>query len=94
MMTHDRLRHYADRFIDFINNSPPDLDKLSSLVAPDIDTPLTYPGMPSGYIGVKKTLEKIHASLIPWSLTVLTSVIDEESSRVVYFVKSSGVQAG
>jgi hypothetical protein len=64
------------------------------MLALDLETPLTYPGAVSGFAGVKGIIEKLHGALSEYSLTVLTSVIDEQESRVVFFVKSSGVQTG
>jgi len=94
MNKREQLRQVADRFLAFINKADVDPNQLSSMIALDIETPLTYPGAVSGYAGVKGIIEKLHGSLSEYSLTVLTPVIDEQECRVVYFVKSSGVQTG
>jgi hypothetical protein len=93
-MTREQLRAFADRFLDYVNTPDCDPSKLASLVAQDLETPLTYPGAPSGYVGVKGIIEKLHAALSDYQLKLLTPVIDEHESRVVYFVKSMGVQTG
>lgn len=93
-MTREQLRAFADRFLDIVNTPGSDPNKLLNLVAEDLKTPLTYPGAPSGYDGVKGIIEKLHAALSEYHLKLLTPVIDEEEGRVVYFVKSMGVQTG
>jgi hypothetical protein len=93
-MTRELLREYAERFIALVNTPGTDPDELSSIVAKDLVTPLTYPGATSGYAGVKGVFEKLHSSLSKYSMTLLTPVIDENESRVVCFVKSAGVQTG
>jgi hypothetical protein len=93
-MAREQLRAFADRFLNYVNTPDSDPDKLTTLVAQDLITPLTYPGAPSGYVGVKGIIEKLHAALSDYSLKLVTQVIDEEECRVVYFVKSVGVQTG
>ena len=93
-MTREQLRAFADRFLDYVNTPDSDPNKLLNLVAQDLKTPLTYPGAPSGYVGVKGIIEKLHAALSEYQLKLLTPIIDEEEGRVVYFVKSMGVQTG
>lgn len=94
MNKREQLRQIADRFLAFINKSDVDPDKLATMLAMDLKTPLTYPGAVSGYEGVKGVIQKLHGALSEYSLTILTPVIDEQESRVVFFVKSTGVQTG
>jgi len=93
-MTREQLRALADRFLDYVNSPDSDPNKLLGLVAQDLKTPLTYPGAPSGYVGVKGIIEKLHAALSEYQLKLITPVIDEQECRVVFFVKSMGVQTG
>lgn len=90
----EQLRIVADRFIEFVNTPGGDPDKLSTMVALDLITPLTYPGATTGYAGVKGIVQKLHGALSDYSMKVLTSVIDEKESQVVFFVQSAGVQTG
>jgi hypothetical protein len=90
----EQLRMVADRFLEFINTPGGDPDKLSTLAALDLITPLTYPGAPTGFAGIKGTVQKLHGALSDYSMKNLTTVIDEKESRVVIFVKSTGVQTG
>jgi hypothetical protein len=90
----EQLRVLADRFIEFVNTPDIEIDKIHGFLSPDLTTPLNYPGAPSGFIGVKGIIEKLHDALSEYSLTVLTSVVDEEDCRVACFVKSSGIQTG
>jgi len=94
MNRREQLRFHADRFLAYINKSDVDPEKLSSMLAIDLVTPLTYPGAVSGFAGVKSIVEKLHSALSNYKLSILAPVIDEEECRVVFFVKSSGVQTG
>lgn len=94
MNRREQLRRVADRFLAFVNKTEIDTDKLSSVVSLDLETPLTYPGAVKGFAGVKGIIEKLHDALSDYSLSVLTPVIDEQECRVVFFVKSAGVQIG
>jgi hypothetical protein len=93
MSNRDLLISFADRFLKIIN-TPGNLDELESLFAPDVSTPLAYPNTPGGYEGIQSLLEKLHGSLTSFALTVISSAVDEKESRVVYFVKSAGIQTG
>jgi len=90
----EQLRVVADRFLDFINTPGGDPAKLSTMVSSDLVTPLTYPGATTGFEGMKGIVQKLHSALSDYSMKVLTAVIDEKESHVVYFVKSAGVQTG
>ena len=92
MSTRTQLTAYADRFLKYINT--PNLDPQSIPIAKDVVTPLAYPGMPSGYTGITGIVEKLHGALTDFSLTLESPVVDEQECRVVYFVKSKGVQSG
>ena len=95
MMTRrEQLRMVADQFLEFINVPGDDPDKLSTMVALDLITPLTYPGATTGFEGIKGIIQKLHSALSEYSMKNLTTVIDEKESRVVFFVKSAGVQTG
>jgi hypothetical protein len=95
MMTRrEQLRLIADRFLEFVNTPGGDPENLSTMVALDIITPLTYPGATTGFAGVKSVIQKLHSALSDYSMTALTAVIDEKESSVVFFVKSAGVQTG
>ena len=94
MTRREQLRVVADRLLDFINTPGGDPEKLSTMVAQDLITPLTYPGAKTGFDGVKEIVQKLHSALSDYSMKVLAPVIDEKESRVVYFVKSAGVQTG
>lgn len=93
-MTREQLRVIADRFLEYVNTPDSDPNKLPSLLSQDLKTPLTYPGSPSGYVGAKGIIEKLHSALSDYHLKLLTPVIDEQECRVVFFVKSMGVQTG
>jgi len=93
-MSRAQLHSYADRFLEIVNNPTADLEELSELLAPDVQTPLTYPNTPSGFNGIKGLIRKLHGSLTSFALTVTSEVVDEKESRVVFFVKSAGVQTG
>ena len=90
----EQLRTVADRFLQFVNTPGADPENLATMLALDLSTPLTYPGAVSGYAGVKGIIQKLHGALSDYSLRVLSPVIDEKECRVVYFVKSAGVQTG
>jgi hypothetical protein len=90
----EQLRLLADRFLEFANKPHPDPEKLSAFLAKDLITRLTYPGEPSGYTGLKNLIAKLHGALHSYSLTLVTPIIDEVDSKVVYFVKSTGIQNG
>jgi hypothetical protein len=94
MTKREQLVTFADRFLKLINTPGADLNGLDQLIAHDLNTPLCYPGTPSGYEGIKALLQKLHGSLTSWALTVEASVVDDQQSSVVYFVKSAGVQTG
>lgn len=94
MNKREQLRFVADRFLSFVNKTDVDPEKLSSMLATDLETPLTYPGAIKGYAGVKGIIEKLHSALSDYSLSVLAPVIDEQECRVVFFVKSAGRQTG
>lgn len=90
----EQLRMIADRFIEFINAPGGDTESLSKMLALDLVTPLTYPGTATGFIGAKRIIEKLHNALSDYAMEVLTSIIDEKESQVVFFIKSAGVQVG
>jgi len=90
----EQLRILAGRFIEFVNTPDIEIDKIHGFLDPELTTPLNYPGAPSGFVGVKGIIEKLHEALSDYSLTVLTWVVDEEDCRVACFVKSSGIHAG
>jgi hypothetical protein len=90
----EELRQRANGFLDYINQTSPDLEKLSEFISSDLVTKLAYPGEPSGFQGCKSLLAKLHGALDRYSLTPLSSVIDEREQKVVFFVKSSGIHAG
>jgi hypothetical protein len=93
MTTRDQLLSYADRFLKYINT--PNLNPGESPpFAKDVVTPLAYSGTPGGYAGLIGIVEKLHGALTDFSLTVVSPVVDEKECRVVYFVKSKGVQSG
>jgi hypothetical protein len=96
MMTQrEELIEYADRFLKYINTTnPADAEDPMNFLAPDLRTPLAYPGAPSGYDGVIGLIKKLHGALTKFSLTLVAPVVDVKESRVVYFVKSAGVQTG
>ena len=94
MNRREQLRFHADRFLAYVNKSDVDPEKLSAMLALDLEPPLTYPGAVSGFEGVKAIIEKLHRALSQYKLTVLAPVIDEQECRVVFFVKSSGIQTG
>jgi hypothetical protein len=95
MMTRrEQLRVVADRFLEFVNTPGEDPEKLSTMAAMDIVTPLTYPGATTGFAGVQGVIQKLHGALSDYSMKALTAVIDEKESKVVFFVKSAGVQTG
>jgi len=93
-MSREILISYADRLLKIINTPKTDLDELGALLSPDLQTPLTYPNTSSGYEGIKSLITKLHGSLTSFALTVISSAVDEKESRVVYFVKSAGIQTG
>jgi len=66
----------------------------TTFLAPDLKTPLAYPGTPSGFDGTVALIKKLHGALTKFSLDLVAPVVDEVEGRVVYFVKSSGVQTG
>ena len=90
----EQLLTHANRFLQYVNKPDTDTDKLSRYISRDLVTQLAYPGEPSGYEGLKNLIAKLHGALHDYSLTVLSSMIDEKQNKVVFFVKSSGVQAG
>jgi len=90
----EQLRIVADRFLEFVNTPGGDPERLSTMVALDLVTPLTYPGATTGFAGIKEIVQKLHAALSDYSMKILTPVIDEKESRVVFLVKSAGVQTG
>jgi hypothetical protein len=93
MMTQrEELIEYADRFLKFINNSHPDDEDPMNFLAPDLRTTLAYPGTPSGFDGTVGLIKKLHSALTKFSLTLVAPVVDEKECRVVYFVKSAGIQ--
>jgi hypothetical protein len=94
MSTRDQLTSYADRFLKYINHPNMDPSYLPSFLAEDVITPLAYPGAPSGYTGITGIVEKLHGALTDFELSVVSPVVDEKECRVVYFVKSKGVQSG
>ena len=94
MSARDQLLSYADRFLKYINTPNMDPEYISSFLAHDVKTPLSYSGTPSGYEGITGIVEKLHGALTDFSLTVVSPVVDEKECRVVYFVKSKGVQSG
>jgi hypothetical protein len=95
MMTQrEELIEYADRFLKYINNTNPDAEDPMNFLAPDLQTPLAYPGTTSGFDGTVGLIKKLHGALTKFSLTLVAPVVDEKECRVVYFVKSAGVQTG
>jgi hypothetical protein len=94
MSARDQLLSYADKFLKYINAPDPDPEYINSFLAHDVVTPLSYPGTPSGHEGIMGIVEKLHNALMDFSLTVVSPVVDEKECRVVYFVKSKGVQIG
>lgn len=94
MNKRDQLIQYADRFLKYINNTDFDAEDPNTFLSPDLKTPLAYPGAPSGFDGTIGLIKKLHGALTKFSLTLVAPVVDEVEGRVVYFVKSSGVQTG
>ena len=91
----ERLREFADQFLEYVNNPGDDpAGRLAMFLAPDVETPLTYPGAVAGYAGIQGILEKLHNSLSNYSMELITPVVDEKDRTVVYFIKSKGVQTG
>jgi len=93
-MTREELHTFADDFLKYINTPDANPEQLAKMVAPDVATPLFYPGMRSGYEGVNDILQKLHGALSDYSMQLVTPIIDADSQIVVYFVKSVGVQTG
>jgi len=93
-MSREELLSYADRFLNIVNLPTSKVEDLADLIAPDVSTPLTYPNTPSGYEGIKALKAKLHGSLTSYALTVISAAVDEKERRVVYFVKSAGIQTG
>jgi hypothetical protein len=93
-MTREELHTVGDNLLMYINTPDPSPEHLSKMVAQDVATPLFYPGMRTGYAGVKELLHKLHAALSDYSMQLVTPIIDERAQTVVFFVKSVGVQTG
>jgi len=93
-LTREELRTLGDDLLEYINTPDPAPDLLSKMVSQDVATPLFYPGMRTGYAGVRELLHKLHGALSDYSMELVTPIIDERAQIVVFFVKSVGVQTG
>src|ERR1700734_2517385 len=94
MNKRDQLLQFADRFLKYVNNTGFDREDPRTFLAPDLKTPLAYPGTQSGFDVTVALIKKLHSALTKFSLDLVAPVVDEVEGRVVYFVKSSGVQSG